>query len=395
MYVHNVHLLILHLAKVNEQAIEWHRLTDLPMFKKTKTQNGHDHSELANNANKFYMVAPFLAPLKKWIAQQKALDAANSRHSIPKPHPTTVERESRGPVGKSVELDPIQHPQQIQGARSDEVHIAQLRQDSSAHLMSLIGKQPLNKEAIPQPLKGSLPQPPTTLNPHREGLVDLFKAADGSNRHSSQRVSSDINIVNEPPMTFSSTHPPPPAEPKPITQHQSALLSLFRAPSGTGSQVPALPVIEKLAMAPAQSGQMSSEAETADPAQPAASNTAVRKPQSQAHQPVPSHASSRSFDRRNIQPEKQRETLLSLFNRTGNTSPTATTNDSAVTANAPADPPRTRLSQLETTPLISSPSLQSPTDSLRMDGKPRTPTRALDKKLMMEFLEGVARSSGR
>lgn len=48
--------------------IEWYKLSELPTLKKSKQQD-------VANANKFYMVAPFLNPLKKWIAQQRKLDA--------------------------------------------------------------------------------------------------------------------------------------------------------------------------------------------------------------------------------------------------------------------------------------------------------------------------------
>ncbi|KAL4866318.1 hypothetical protein BDV12DRAFT_187499 [Aspergillus spectabilis] len=51
--------------------IEWWKLSDLPTLKKSKQ---YDQGQAAANANKFYMVAPFLHPLKKWIAQQKKLD---------------------------------------------------------------------------------------------------------------------------------------------------------------------------------------------------------------------------------------------------------------------------------------------------------------------------------
>jgi mRNA-decapping enzyme subunit 2 len=52
--------------------IEWYKLSELPTLKKNKQ---HDEGLAVANANKFYMVAPFLSPLKKWIAQQKKLDA--------------------------------------------------------------------------------------------------------------------------------------------------------------------------------------------------------------------------------------------------------------------------------------------------------------------------------
>ncbi|RMJ26186.1 decapping enzyme [Aspergillus sp. HF37] len=51
--------------------IEWYKLSDLPTLKKSKQ---HDQGLAVANANKFYMVAPFLHPLKKWIAQQKRVD---------------------------------------------------------------------------------------------------------------------------------------------------------------------------------------------------------------------------------------------------------------------------------------------------------------------------------
>lgn len=54
--------------------IQWYKLSDLPTLKKGKNQPEGKGDDLANNANKFYMVAPFLHPLKKWIAQQKKLD---------------------------------------------------------------------------------------------------------------------------------------------------------------------------------------------------------------------------------------------------------------------------------------------------------------------------------
>lgn len=53
--------------------IEWWRLSDLPAFRK----KGHQQAEVAQNANpnKFYMVAPFLVPLRKWVIEQKKKDA--------------------------------------------------------------------------------------------------------------------------------------------------------------------------------------------------------------------------------------------------------------------------------------------------------------------------------
>ncbi|KAF7556123.1 hypothetical protein G7Z17_g1575 [Cylindrodendrum hubeiense] len=52
--------------------IEWYKLSDLPAFRK-KGQN--NDAGTVPNANKFYMVAPFLVPLKKWVVSQKKIES--------------------------------------------------------------------------------------------------------------------------------------------------------------------------------------------------------------------------------------------------------------------------------------------------------------------------------
>ncbi|ODA80507.1 hypothetical protein RJ55_03465 [Drechmeria coniospora] len=61
--------------------IQWYKLSELPTFRKRGAQNQTEPaaaSSHANNNNKFYMVAPFLVPLKKWIASQKKLEEPNT-----------------------------------------------------------------------------------------------------------------------------------------------------------------------------------------------------------------------------------------------------------------------------------------------------------------------------
>lgn len=54
--------------------IQWYKLSELPTQKKGKNrQSNGTAGDLASHANKFYMVAPFIPGLKKWIAQQKKL----------------------------------------------------------------------------------------------------------------------------------------------------------------------------------------------------------------------------------------------------------------------------------------------------------------------------------
>lgn len=55
--------------------IAWYKLADLPTLKKKQGQQDIGGQQLILNANKFYMVAPFVQPLKKIIAQEKKRDS--------------------------------------------------------------------------------------------------------------------------------------------------------------------------------------------------------------------------------------------------------------------------------------------------------------------------------
>ncbi|KAF2111388.1 hypothetical protein BDV96DRAFT_582078 [Lophiotrema nucula] len=60
--------------------IDWYKLTDLPTIrKKHQVQQGTGNDLIKDNS--FYMVAPFLAPLKHWIKQQRRLDRQNKTSS--------------------------------------------------------------------------------------------------------------------------------------------------------------------------------------------------------------------------------------------------------------------------------------------------------------------------
>ncbi|KAI4741633.1 DCP2-domain-containing protein [Aureobasidium sp. EXF-12298] len=70
--------------------ISWYRLTDLPSYANKKHNNrviSHQQDGNADqgtvSANKLYMVAPFLPPLKKWINQQRKRDAAREAQVEP------------------------------------------------------------------------------------------------------------------------------------------------------------------------------------------------------------------------------------------------------------------------------------------------------------------------
>ncbi|KAL9599519.1 MAG: hypothetical protein Q9219_003763 [cf. Caloplaca sp. 3 TL-2023] len=62
--------------------IDWWKLSDLPTLKKKKQQQEGKGEDLAVTANKFYMVAPLLVPLKKWISQQKRMEKTKSTDQL-------------------------------------------------------------------------------------------------------------------------------------------------------------------------------------------------------------------------------------------------------------------------------------------------------------------------
>lgn len=69
--------------------IQWYKLSDLPTLKRQKQQQGQTE-DLIKTANKFYMVAPFMVPLKKWISQQKKIAKPRQHNKAPFPSVTTM-----------------------------------------------------------------------------------------------------------------------------------------------------------------------------------------------------------------------------------------------------------------------------------------------------------------
>ncbi|KAL6850944.1 mRNA-decapping enzyme subunit 2 [Amphichorda felina] len=55
--------------------IQWYKLSELPAFRKKGGQNNGTNNgpDASASASKFYMVAPFLVPLKKWVLSQKKI----------------------------------------------------------------------------------------------------------------------------------------------------------------------------------------------------------------------------------------------------------------------------------------------------------------------------------
>lgn len=120
--------------------IQWYKLSELPAFRKKGNQQ--DDAAAASNANKFYMVAPFLVPLKKWVVQQKKKDAA--RGAALNPHLAlqiaTEEPLTEDDIGQQTE--PVPGPsdiiETIEGADLELQRLLQAQPTSSGQQMNTL-----------------------------------------------------------------------------------------------------------------------------------------------------------------------------------------------------------------------------------------------------------------
>ena len=100
--------------------IEWYKLSDLPTLKKAKQQQ-HEAQEPSISGNKFYMVAPFLRPLKNIISQLRKQSSANNR------------KNQTTPIAASAIPEPQETHEQIVSSEGDMSRLmAQLRQSKQA-----------------------------------------------------------------------------------------------------------------------------------------------------------------------------------------------------------------------------------------------------------------------
>ncbi|KAM7192776.1 hypothetical protein V8F20_008701 [Naviculisporaceae sp. PSN 640] len=130
-------------------AIEWYKLSELPAFR--KKGNRAEDTAAAANANKFYMVAPFLVPLKKWVVQQKKKDAARGAH-LPV-HVPTEEALTEDDIGTQTDPRPQPHAR-------DSIPAIETLEGATTELKRLLRVQPstqgvqLSASVAPSPDKG-------------------------------------------------------------------------------------------------------------------------------------------------------------------------------------------------------------------------------------------------
>lgn len=145
--------------------IEWYKLSELPTLKKNKQ---HDEGMAVANANKFYMVAPFLHPLKKWIAQQKR-SAAKDQTGLKPP----LQAEGYASVDESV------RPADFAvygGGVSDlpEVGAMAPAPDASSHIKQLLKIGGGLPEPV-QPQASASAQPPAVDQMKSNALLTLLR----------------------------------------------------------------------------------------------------------------------------------------------------------------------------------------------------------------------------
>ena len=182
--------------------IEWYKLTDLPTLKKSRQHDGSGTDQPAVNANKFYMVAPFLNPLKKWIAQQRKKENRYSSNLSAPPmvleEVTTEDDQDTNGVGARltdsvapvisdlpevsapVAIDPSAHLKKILSigqassatalpeAAPQPSHMQQVDTEKSNALLALLrGSAIASRQPEPQtPLEQVLSQPEVQTSPH-------------------------------------------------------------------------------------------------------------------------------------------------------------------------------------------------------------------------------------
>lgn len=230
--------------------IEWYKLSDLPTIRKKKQQQEGKGEDLAINANKFYMVAPFLVPLKKWISAQKKLDKAKQPNGTVA-NVTAVEEEPVHVANHDVEEGAGLHPSNQDLGRlldslrqsalpvktSDLPEVSGLPiepKDVTAQLKSALGvpsTQPAN--SVTEAAAGNKVSTSKTENQKSNALLALLRGSPAAQAEKIPQTPSEQVIGNPPPPAsphhplhqphrFSSL-PPPPTFPIPTNLDQPAI----------------------------------------------------------------------------------------------------------------------------------------------------------------------------
>lgn len=255
--------------------IEWYRLSDLPTIRKKKQSNEGKGEDLAVNANKFYMVAPFLVPLKKWISAQKNLDKAKRSNGIvinpviaedEQAHITnqdaeegTVLRPIREDLGRL--LDSLRQSAQPRKT-SDLPEVSGLSvesKDITAHLKSVLGVPPTQPPNSSEEAAAGIPTSTNgTENQKSNALLALLRGGPAAQAGKFPQTPVEQVIAHpSPPASPPHAHhqlsrfpllPPPPTFPFPTTHDEPATSSLskFEPPQPSVREAPQPPQVRSI-----------------------------------------------------------------------------------------------------------------------------------------------------
>lgn len=215
--------------------IDWYSLTDLPTAKRSKHPDGSVEPPVVN-ANKFYMVAPFLVPLKKWVTQQRKRDnRPTSQPQLAASHlleETVTEDEPDGTNGN--EFPPFR--QVLSRGPSDlpEVSITlSTSHDPSSQLKQLLNisvAKPIQHEA-----KSVMAAPPRVDETKSNALLALLRQGTTAASETIPHTPLEqVSYITEVPRSPRHTQPRPPPfstmSPPPRFPLRPELAALFPSP---------------------------------------------------------------------------------------------------------------------------------------------------------------------
>ena len=185
--------------------IQWYKLSELPTVKKNKHQQEGKDANLAVNANKFYMVAPFLGPLKKWIGQQRRMDKSRSI-SQPVSHPAI------GDVDNGVESEdqPAGNGTGDEGQLGSIMHLLRATHHQNLperldDLEEILGKASTQTNADNHILRKSSTVVQQPKSPHKDDLLALLRGPSAKTPEVPPETPA-AQVINEPEMPHSPPH---------------------------------------------------------------------------------------------------------------------------------------------------------------------------------------------
>jgi len=148
--------------------IGWYKLTDLPMLRRRKDGPQHPQAPAQDTIkdSSFYMVAPFLGPLKAWIKTQHRLDKQKARNSAqhlapPANVPITDDEEVHQPTVEEMNVSHIPPP------RPD---------DSFAELVARLSSSRHASDALPEVSPQPMPEQPMDQAEQLKRLLSVGSA---------------------------------------------------------------------------------------------------------------------------------------------------------------------------------------------------------------------------